>query len=66
MRLEDLTGADAFVVECLSYRLHLRWPGRERLLLLCSQLRCRRCGVGGRGRLDRRFERAPPEGSDGA
>ena len=72
LRLEDLTGADVFVVECYEcrrvwrvapYRLHLRWPGHQRLLLVRDDLRCRRCGVGGDGYLDWRIERASPDGS---
>ena len=75
VRLEDLTGADVFVVECLGcrrvwrvapHRLHLRWPGHERLLHVRDHLRCRHCGVSGGGHLDWRLERASPKGPHGA
>lgn len=71
VRLEDLTGADVFVVECLGcrrvwrvppHRLHLRWPGHQRLLLVEPWLHCRGCPAGGKGHLTWRIERASPDG----
>lgn len=70
VRLEELTGADVFVVECHEcrrvwrvppHKLHLRWPAHVRLLNVGAYLRCRPCGVSGREHLDWRIERASPE-----
>lgn len=74
VRLEDLTGADVYVVECLGcrrtwrvppHRLHLRWPGYQRLLMLEPFLRCRGCPAGGEGHLTWSIERASPNGRAG-